>query len=89
MVTHATSLDEARLQFTDSASCKRWIESVPLTNLQSAQSALTEQVALVRHARIVPAEMLRVARVPARTHTLRAKRVGPQVHGQAVAARGQ
>ena len=60
MVTHATSLDEARLQFTDSASCKRWIESVPLTNLQSAQRALTEQVALVRHARIVPAEMLRV-----------------------------
>ncbi len=60
MVNQATSLESAQLQFTDSAGCQRWIESLPLTNLQSAQRSLTEQIALVRHARIAPAELLRL-----------------------------
>lgn len=60
MVIRATSADEAQLQFHDTASCKRWIESLPLTNLQSAHSALAEQVALVRHANVAPAELLRL-----------------------------
>ena len=52
MVIRATSVNDAQLQFIDSASCKRWIESLPLTNLQAAHSALSEQVALVRHANV-------------------------------------
>ncbi len=60
MVIRATSLDATQLQFTDSAGCKRWIETLPLTNLQSAQRLLTEQVALIRHANMIPAELLRV-----------------------------
>jgi cyclic-di-GMP-binding protein len=60
MVNPATSLTAAHLQFTDSAGCKRWLESLPLTNLQSAQRSLTEQISLLRHAAIVPAELLRM-----------------------------
>jgi hypothetical protein len=60
MVTHATSLDAAQLQFTDTASCAHWIESLPLTNVLSAQHLLAEQLALVRHAGIAPAELLRI-----------------------------
>ena len=60
MANQATLLNAAQLQFTDSASCKRWIESLPLTNLQSAQRSLTEQLALVRQAEIAPAELLRM-----------------------------
>lgn len=60
MVIQATSPNAAQLQFTDGASCKRWIETLPLTNLQSAQRALAEQIALVRHAAVVPAELLRL-----------------------------
>ena len=60
MVIRATSVNDAQLQFIDSASCKRWIESLPLTNLQAAHSALSEQVALVRHANVAPAELLRL-----------------------------
>ena len=60
MVIQATSLNAAQLQFTDSASCKRWIETLPLTNLQAAQRALAEQIALVRHADVIPAELLRL-----------------------------
>jgi cyclic-di-GMP-binding protein len=60
MVNQATSLSAAQLQFTDSAGCKRWIETLPLTNLQLAQHSLSEQVALVRRANMIPAEMLRV-----------------------------
>ena len=63
MVIQATSLDAAQLQFMDSASCKRWIETLPLTNPQSAQSLLAEQVALVRHAEVVPAELLRLLEI--------------------------
>lgn len=60
MVNQATSLNAAPLQFTDHAGCKRWIESLPLTNLQSAQHLLTEQIALVRLAGFAPGELLRI-----------------------------
>ena len=54
------NLDADQLQFNDSASCKRWIESLPLTNVESSQRALTQQIALVRQAVLAPAELLRV-----------------------------
>ena len=60
MATQAMSLNAVQLQFDDSASCKRWIESLPLTNVQSAQHALTQQIARVRQAGIAPLELLRV-----------------------------
>jgi cyclic-di-GMP-binding protein len=60
MAIHAMSLDATQLQFTDGASCKRWIETLPLTNLHSAQRTLSEQLALIRRANMIPAELLRV-----------------------------
>lgn len=60
MANHAMSLDVPQLRFTDSAGCKRWIESLPLTNLQSAQQSLTEQLDQLRQATIAPAECLRI-----------------------------
>ena len=60
MVTQAMMLDAVQLQFTDSAGCKRWIESLPLTNVQAAQRSLTEQLALVRQAGIAPLELLHI-----------------------------
>ena len=60
MVIQAIALGTTQLQLTDHASCKRWIESLPLTNLQSAQRSLTEQIAQVRQAAIAPGELLRM-----------------------------
>ncbi|MBI4192425.1 MAG: hypothetical protein HY525_18040 [Betaproteobacteria bacterium] len=60
MATQPIMPGTVQLQFNDGASCKRWIESLPLTNVQSAQNALTQQIALVRQAGIAPAELLRV-----------------------------
>jgi hypothetical protein len=48
------------LQFNDSASCTRWIESLPLTNVEASQHALTQQISLVRQAGLAPLELLRV-----------------------------
>ena len=53
-------LNADQLQFNDGASCKRWIEALPLTNVESSQLALTQQIALVRQAVLAPAELLRV-----------------------------
>jgi hypothetical protein len=60
MANQATSLNATQLQVTDGASCKRWIASLPLTNLLPAQRALAEQLALVRQAGIAPGELLRI-----------------------------
>ncbi len=54
------TLDADQLQFNDSASCKRWIESLPLTNVESSQHALTRQISLLRQAALAPLELLRV-----------------------------
>ena len=51
--------EAASLQFTDGASCRRWIAALPLTNLQSAQRAITEQLALARHTDMPARELLR------------------------------
>jgi len=50
----------AQLQFHDGASCKLWMAALPLTNVQSAQLALAEQIALIRQTDIAPLELLRV-----------------------------
>ncbi|MDB5811334.1 MAG: hypothetical protein JWN94_3456 [Betaproteobacteria bacterium] len=60
MSNQAISPGAAQAQFTDGAGCKRWLESLPLTNLQLAQRSLGEQIALVRRAGISPVELLRV-----------------------------
>ena len=60
MVTHATSLNGAQIQFTDAAGCAHWIGLLPLTNVQSAHQALMQQLQLVRQAGIAPAELLRI-----------------------------
>ncbi|MCW5604437.1 MAG: hypothetical protein KIT18_07820 [Burkholderiales bacterium] len=39
-----TALQQHPLQFTDSTSCRRWVESLPLTNVQHAQQVLTGQL---------------------------------------------
>ena len=52
------ALNTAQLQFTNAAGCKRWLEALPLTNAQLAQSALTQQIALVCKAGIAPADLL-------------------------------
>ena len=60
MVTNAASLSTAHLQVTDAASCAQWIESLPLTNVQLAHYALSQQLELIRQAGIAPAELLRI-----------------------------
>ena len=49
-----------RLQFTDSASCAHWIQSLPMTNPQAAHNVLSQQIPLVRQAGLAPPELLRV-----------------------------
>ena len=48
------------LQFTDSASCKRWIEQLTLTNVQLTQQALTGQLSSLGSAHIAPLERLKI-----------------------------
>jgi len=51
------------LQFTDSAGCARWIESLPLTNVRETQQVLSTQLSLVRAARLAPFEHLTILEV--------------------------
>lgn len=60
MITHAAPRHAAQLQFTDAATCAHWLESLPLTNVQSAQQLLAQQIQLARQAPLAPAEMLRI-----------------------------
>ncbi|MCC7483771.1 MAG: hypothetical protein IT529_02170 [Burkholderiales bacterium] len=48
------------LQFTDSASCRRWLEQLTLTNIQLTQQVLTAQLAALREFAVAPLERLRV-----------------------------
>lgn len=48
------------LQFTDSADCKRWIEKLPLTNVQQAQRLLTVQCAALNAAEMPALERLKM-----------------------------
>ncbi len=48
------------LQFTDSASCKRWIGQLPLTNVQHAQKALAAQLQALADMPIPAHERLKI-----------------------------
>lgn len=48
------------LQFTDGADCKRWIEKLPLTNIQQAQRVLTAQCAALNAAEMPALERLKM-----------------------------
>ena len=52
------ALNTTQLQFANGPDCKQWLESLPLTNVQTAQSALTQQIALANQAGIAPADLL-------------------------------
>jgi cyclic-di-GMP-binding protein len=58
MDTQVMAVNTAQVQFTNGASCMQWLEALPLTNAQSAQSALTQQIALVCQAGIPPLDLL-------------------------------
>jgi hypothetical protein len=56
-----TANDAAVLRFADAASCRRWLEAVPLTNVPLAQRELTTQLAALRASPLLsPLERLRV-----------------------------
>lgn len=48
------------LQFTDSTSCKRWIEQLTLSNVQLTQQALSAQLAALNAAHLPPLERLKI-----------------------------
>jgi cyclic-di-GMP-binding protein len=48
------------LQFTDTVSCKRWIEQLPLTNIQQCQQALAAQLAALNTAQVPALERLQM-----------------------------
>jgi hypothetical protein len=48
------------LQFTDSASCKRWVEDLPLTNVQQTHRVLTAQFAALNGTGLAALERLRI-----------------------------
>lgn len=56
-------LPDTALQFTASASCKRWIESLPLTNIQQAQQALTVQIRALAAAQLPALERLKILEI--------------------------
>jgi hypothetical protein len=58
----------AGLKFDTAASCKAWVRGLPLTNVVQAQFDLLDQVRLLNHAPVAPAErfrMLELLREPA------------------------
>lgn len=48
------------LQFTDSASCKQWLATLPLTNIPQAQQILAAQLASLNAEALAPLERLKV-----------------------------
>ncbi len=52
--------DAAMLQFTAGASCKRWVESLPLTNIQQTQRALAEQMRALTAAQLPALDRLKI-----------------------------
>jgi len=51
------------LQFADSASCVRWVSTLPLTNIPAAQQRLTSQITLVGQAEPATIELLKILEV--------------------------
>ena len=60
MVLQQKPLATAQLQFDDGASCQRWLATLPLTNVASAQHTLTQQITLARQAGLPGVELLRI-----------------------------
>lgn len=62
MITQPLTSSESphTLQFTASADCKRWIENLPLTNVQQAQRILTVQCAALNATEIPAFERLKI-----------------------------
>jgi hypothetical protein len=56
----STYQQDASLRFTSSNGCKRWIESLPLTNIQQAQHALTVQLRSLSDAQLPALERLQI-----------------------------
>ncbi|MGQ0750581.1 MAG: hypothetical protein ACT4PS_08610 [Betaproteobacteria bacterium] len=51
---------QGQLQFADVAACKRWVEQLPLTNVQQAQQALSLQLLALVKAEVPAIERLRI-----------------------------
>ena len=60
MTTQPLATSPLPLQFTDSASCKHWIEQITLTNVQLTQQVLTGQLASLGAAQLSPQERLKI-----------------------------
>ncbi|HUO43993.1 MAG TPA: hypothetical protein VMT94_03655 [Burkholderiales bacterium] len=58
MISQPVLLDS--LQFADSAGCARWVATLPLTNISSAQRQLTGQIALAGQANLPATELLKI-----------------------------
>jgi hypothetical protein len=57
----ANTTDTLALRYTDSAGCRRWLETLPLTNVQHAQRELASQLeALHVSVNVPPIERLRI-----------------------------
>lgn len=52
-----------QLQFTDSASCKQWLDGLPLTNVQQAQQVLTAQLTALCAMQLPALERLKILEV--------------------------
>ena len=89
MSTQPLTSTSAPLQFTDSASCKRWIEQLTLTNVQLTQQALTGQLTSLGAAPHRPARAPEDPRSAARAGAFRAGRIVQALRRQAAAARGR
>lgn len=51
---------QSGLQFSDDASCKRWVEALPLTNVQQTQRLLHTQLVALRDTQLPALERLKV-----------------------------
>src|SRR6185295_5365418 len=60
MITQPLAASSPPLQFTDSSSCKRWIEQLTLTNVQLTQQALAAQLSSLAAAPMLPLERLKI-----------------------------
>jgi hypothetical protein len=61
MTLHALGTTEVLpLEFTDSAACERWIQQLPLTNIQQTHRLLKAQIAALRAASLPALERLRI-----------------------------
>lgn len=60
MTTPTLSQSARQLEFTDNDGCRRWLESLPLTNIAVAQRAIAAQAALLKNAQLPSAERLKI-----------------------------